>query len=80
MATRSELEITRGLLEARLKRVTEQVLEQQRIHFELTEFSVCPECKKRFANQSAFVRYPNGDIVHLSCHDKRVMADKLFGN
>ncbi|KNC27078.1 hypothetical protein FF38_10779 [Lucilia cuprina] len=80
MATRSQLEIKKGLLEARLKRCTELVLEQQNIHFELNEFSVCPECKKRFANQSAFVRYPNGNVVHLSCHDKKVMAANLFGN
>ncbi|KAM7360062.1 vacuolar protein sorting 39 [Cochliomyia hominivorax] len=80
MAKRNEMTIKRSLLEARLRRVTEAVLEQQKIYFEMTEFSVCPECKKRFPNQSAFVRYPNGDVVHLSCHDKRVMAANLFGN
>ncbi|KAJ8720249.1 hypothetical protein PYW07_012292 [Mythimna separata] len=28
---------------------------------------VCPVCKKRFANQCALVRYPNGKIVHFNC-------------
>lgn len=80
MAARNHLEIQKGLLQAELKRSAELVREQQNIHFELTEFSVCPECKKRFTNQSAFVRYPNGDVVHLSCHDKKTVAANLFGN
>lgn len=48
---------------------------EERIRFEskcvtITEFSVCPICKKKFNNQSAFVRYPNGNIVHYSCQQK----------
>lgn len=33
----------------------------------LSELSVCPECGKKFTNQSAFVRLPNGRVVHYSC-------------
>ncbi|KAK9879568.1 hypothetical protein WA026_006636 [Henosepilachna vigintioctopunctata] len=38
----------------------------------ITELNVCPVCKKRFGNQSALVRYPNGDVVHYSCQDKKL--------
>ncbi|XP_073823691.1 vacuolar protein sorting 39 isoform X1 [Musca autumnalis] len=74
------MEMKKALLQAEIRRCTELVREQQNISFEINEFTTCPECKKRFANQSAFVRYPNGEIVHLSCHDKRIMASNLFGN
>ena len=40
----------------------------------LTEMKVCPVCKKKFSNQSAFARYPNGDIVHYSCQDKKDLS------
>lgn len=33
----------------------------------LSELSVCLECGKRFSNQSAFVRKPDGRLVHYSC-------------
>uniref|UniRef100_A0A1I8Q852 CNH domain-containing protein n=1 Tax=Stomoxys calcitrans TaxID=35570 RepID=A0A1I8Q852_STOCA len=74
------MEIKKALLQAEIRRCTELVQEQQNISFELNEFTTCPECKKRFANQSAFVRYPNGEIVHLSCHDKRIMTANLSAN
>lgn len=50
-------------------------LQEQRMHAEsrsvlVSEFSVCPVCSKKFTNQSAFVRYPNGTIVHYSCRDR----------
>ncbi|XP_075145263.1 vacuolar protein sorting 39 [Haematobia irritans] len=74
------MEMKKALLQAEIRRCTDLVQEQQNISFEINEFTACPECKKRFANQSAFVRYPNGEIVHLSCHDKRIMASNLFSN
>ncbi|XP_043251331.1 vam6/Vps39-like protein [Colletes gigas] len=51
-------------------------VQEQRMYYEshnvlMTEFNICPVCKKRFGNQSAFARYPNGDIVHYSCQDRR---------
>lgn len=50
-------------------------LQEQRMHAEsrsvlISEFSVCPVCSKKFTNQSAFVRHPNGTIVHYSCRDR----------
>ncbi|KAL2716858.1 vam6/Vps39-like protein [Vespula squamosa] len=69
--TRRETQVLKGLLYAEHLQVQEQ-----RMHYEsqsvlMTEFNICPVCKKRFGNQSAFARYPNGDIVHYSCQDRK---------
>lgn len=53
-------------------------LQEQRMHLEsrnvlVYEYSVCPVCKKKFTNQSAFVRYPDGRIVHYSCRDRNYL-------
>lgn len=79
-ANEHHMEMKKALLQSEIRRCTELVQEQQSISFEINEFTACSECKKRFANQSAFVRHPNGEIVHLSCNDKRIMATNLFGN
>lgn len=69
--TARRIQVLKGLLYAELLQVQEQ-----RMHYEsqsvlMTEFNICPVCKKRFGNQSAFARYPNGDIVHYSCQDRK---------
>ena len=69
---RRRIQVLKGLLYAEHLQVQEQ-----RMHYEsqsvlMTEFNICPVCKKRFSNQSAFARYPNGDIVHYSCQDRKV--------
>lgn len=69
---RRRIQVLKGLLYAEHLQVQEQ-----RMHYEsqsvlMTEFNICPVCKKRFGNQSAFARYPNGDIVHYSCQDRKV--------
>ncbi|XP_017013413.2 vam6/Vps39-like protein [Drosophila takahashii] len=74
MADKHQMQMMCGLLEAESNRLEAAVEEQRNISFELNEFSVCPECKKRFPSQSAFVRYPNGQIVHLSCHARIARA------
>ncbi|XP_031839789.1 vacuolar protein sorting 39 [Nomia melanderi] len=68
---RRRMQVLKGLLYAEHLQVQEQ-----RMHYEsqsvlMTEFNICPVCKKRFSNQSAFARYPNGDIVHYSCQDRK---------
>ncbi|XP_003707577.1 vacuolar protein sorting 39 isoform X2 [Megachile rotundata] len=68
---RRKIQVLKGLLYAEHLQVQEQ-----RMHYEsqsvlMTEFNICPVCKKRFSNQSAFARYPNGDIVHYSCQDRK---------
>lgn len=50
-------------------------VQEERVHYEsksclITELSVCPVCTKKFTNQCAFVRYPNGKIVHYSCQER----------
>lgn len=50
-------------------------LQEQRMHLEsksvlVSEFSVCQVCSKRFPNQSALVRKPDGTIVHYLCRDQ----------
>ncbi|XP_031786961.1 vam6/Vps39-like protein [Nasonia vitripennis] len=66
------MQVLKGLLYAEHLQVQEQ-----RMHYEsqsvlMTEFNICPVCKKRFGNQSAFARYPNGDIVHFSCQIRKM--------
>ncbi|XP_078041472.1 vacuolar protein sorting 39 [Augochlora pura] len=68
---RRKMQMMKGLLYAEHLQVQEQ-----RMHYEsqsvlMTEFNICPVCKKRFSNQSAFARFPNGDIVHYSCQDRK---------
>lgn len=51
--------------------------QEQRMHYfeskitNITELNVCSICKKRFGNQSAFARYPDGDVVHYHCRDRK---------
>lgn len=50
-------------------------LQEQRMHLEsrsvlVSEFSVCHVCGKKFPNQSALVRKPDGTIVHYLCRDQ----------
>ncbi|RZF37701.1 hypothetical protein LSTR_LSTR003112 [Laodelphax striatellus] len=64
---RRRTQMLKGLLYAEHLQVQEM-----RMHYEsksvlMTDMNICPVCKKRFGNQSAFVRYPNGDILHYSC-------------
>ncbi|CAO1435563.1 unnamed protein product [Diamesa tonsa] len=48
-------------------------IHEQKMHLEsrkvlVTELSICSVCNRKFSNQSAFVRLPNGgDIIHISC-------------
>ncbi|XP_015109474.1 vam6/Vps39-like protein [Diachasma alloeum] len=68
---RRKTQVLKGLLHAEHLQVQEQ-----RMHYEsqsvlMTEFNICPVCKKRFGNQSAFARYPNGEIVHYSCQERK---------
>ncbi|XP_014242813.1 vam6/Vps39-like protein [Cimex lectularius] len=72
---RSNAQQLRGLLNAFRLQIRKEKLEYESQRIVVTDVMVCPVCKKRFGNQSAFVRYPNGQIVHYSCQDK--MTDTL---
>ncbi|XP_017845432.1 vam6/Vps39-like protein [Drosophila busckii] len=76
LADSHQRQIMRGLLQAEVAHQEEQIEKLKKQSFELNEFSVCPECKKRFANQTAFVRYPTGKVVHLSCYDRALEASQ----
>lgn len=80
MATANQLEIKKSLLQSQIRQAKEVLRAHMSTTFEMTETTVCPECRKRFTNPATFVRYPNGEVVHLSCHDKRVAAANLFEN
>ncbi|KAF4521839.1 hypothetical protein B566_EDAN003713 [Ephemera danica] len=71
LAERREAQMLKGLLYAEHLQVQEQRIALQSQSLLLTELKPCPVCKKKFSNQSAFARYPNGDIVHYSCQDRR---------
>ena len=76
LALQNQLEIRRknqvlkGLLYAKNLQTQEQRMHHESKSILVTEFSVCPVCRKKFSNQSAFVRYPDGKIVHYSCQEK----------
>ncbi|XP_050307701.1 vam6/Vps39-like protein isoform X3 [Anthonomus grandis grandis] len=65
---RRKQELLKGLLYAEHLQCQELKLNLQSQHVLITELNVCPVCKKRFANQAALIRYPNGDVVHYACH------------
>ena len=60
-------QILKGLYYAEHLQTQEQKMHHEAKNFLVTELSVCPVCKKKFSNQSAFVRLPEGNIVHFSC-------------
>ncbi|XP_054260195.1 vam6/Vps39-like protein [Macrosteles quadrilineatus] len=68
---RRKTQVLKGLLYAEHLQVQELRMQYESQSVMMTETMVCPVCKKRFGNQSAFVRYPNGDIVHYSCQERR---------
>lgn len=63
-------QVLKGLLYSSNLQLREQLMNLEKKSVLVTEFSVCPVCTKKFTNQSAFVRYPNGTIVHYSCRDR----------
>ncbi|KAG5897551.1 hypothetical protein JTB14_007267 [Gonioctena quinquepunctata] len=67
---RRGMQLMKGLLYAEHLQCQEMKLVLQSQHVLVTEMNVCPVCKKRFGNQSALVRYPNGDVVHYSCQER----------
>ncbi|KAJ0176101.1 hypothetical protein K1T71_008275 [Dendrolimus kikuchii] len=67
LSLKRRMQVLKGLLYAEHMQVQELKQYHESKSVLITEYNVCPVCKKRFANQSAFVRYPNGDIVHYSC-------------
>lgn len=71
LSERRRTQLLKGLVYAEHLQVQEQRMQCEAQSILVTEFNVCSVCKKRFGNQSAFARYPNGDIVHYSCQERR---------
>ncbi|XP_060804157.1 vam6/Vps39-like protein [Amyelois transitella] len=67
LALKRRTQMLKGLLYAEHVQVQELKQFHESKSVVINDYNVCPVCKKRFGNQSAFVRYPNGDIVHYSC-------------
>lgn len=63
-------QVLKGLLYSSNLQLREQLMDLESKSVLVTEMSTCPVCSKRFTNQSAFVRYPDGRIVHYSCRDR----------
>ncbi|KAL3283596.1 hypothetical protein HHI36_006734 [Cryptolaemus montrouzieri] len=72
ISDRRKAQLLKGLLYAEHLQCQELRFRLQAQKVLITELNVCPVCKKRFGNQSALVRYPNGDVVHYSCQDKKL--------
>lgn len=60
-------QVLKGLLYAENLQVQELKKFHESKCVVINDYDICPVCKKRFGNQSAFVRYPTGEIVHYSC-------------
>ncbi|XP_050677422.1 vam6/Vps39-like protein [Leptidea sinapis] len=67
LTTKRRTQLLKGLLYAEHTQVQEMKRFHESQSIIINDYNICPVCKKRFGNQSAFVRYPNGDIVHYSC-------------
>lgn len=67
LTLKRRMQILKGLLYAEHTQVQELKHFHEGKSIVIDKFDVCPVCKKRFGNQSAVIRYPNGDIVHYSC-------------
>lgn len=67
---RRSAQLLKGLLNTQRLQVRKEKMEFEAKKIVIDENMVCPVCKKRFGNQSAFAYYPNGNIVHYSCQDK----------
>ncbi|XP_045536807.1 vam6/Vps39-like protein [Papilio machaon] len=71
LTEKRKMQVLKGLLYAEHLQVKEVKHYHESKSIVIHDYNVCPVCKKRFGNQSAFVRYPNGDIVHFSCSRDR---------
>ncbi|KAJ8976029.1 hypothetical protein NQ317_003570 [Molorchus minor] len=72
---RRRVQLMEGLLYAEYLQCKELQMALRSQHVVVTELNVCPVCKKRFGNQSALVRYPNGDVVHYSCSQEKKLIN-----
>ncbi|CRK91919.1 CLUMA_CG005538, isoform A [Clunio marinus] len=62
-----KFQILKGLYYAENLQIKEQNMRCESKSFLITELTMCSVCNRKFSNQSAFVRMPNGDLIHIAC-------------
>jgi tetratricopeptide (TPR) repeat protein len=67
---RRKLLIQKGLIQSEHLRAATEKISYESDTFTVSDSIVCAVCRKRFSNQSAFARYPDGSIVHFSCQER----------
>jgi ribonuclease D len=65
-----KLQVLKSLYYAENIQVKEQNMICEAKSFVITELTLCAVCKRKFSNQCAFVRLPNDELIHISCHNK----------
>lgn len=63
-------QMLKGLYESQNLQLKQQNMVCESKSFVITELTLCAVCKKKFNNQSAFIRQPNGDLIHIFCQTK----------
>uniref|UniRef100_T1IQM8 CNH domain-containing protein n=1 Tax=Strigamia maritima TaxID=126957 RepID=T1IQM8_STRMM len=69
VATVRNCQVIKALSYAEQLQVHEQRIRYQSQKIIITDINTCSECKKRI-NVSAFIQYPNGEVVHFFCREK----------
>ena len=65
-------QVLRGLMRAEHLQMREERIKHQSVRVVLTKELVCNVCDKKLqsAAKAAFVRLPNGSVIHYACKDK----------
>ncbi len=65
--------IQKGLIKAEYLRASteQQMVESER--FYIDESTPCAVCNKKIANQNAFVRSPDGSVLHYHCQPSQLI-------
>ncbi|KAJ0176102.1 hypothetical protein K1T71_008276 [Dendrolimus kikuchii] len=74
-AMKQAMQIYKSLSYVEASQMPEQVRKAEAKSFEVTIKMTCPVCKKPFGNQkkqAPFVRYPDGQLVHIMCKPQKV--------
>jgi Vam6/Vps39-like protein vacuolar protein sorting-associated protein 39 len=65
-----KMQILKGLYYSENIQKREQNMSCESRSFLITELTLCAVCKRKFMNQSAFLRLPNSELVHISCQER----------
>ena len=75
VAQRHHSQLLRGLMHAEHLQVQDERIKLESNKVVLTEELICPICHKKFrsAAEAAFVRLPNGHVIHYACKEKALV-------